>query len=237
MKNKQHIYVLPEAFLLDQNVPARWRVWAIINGFFVNGEKCWAGNEWIGEKIKSHKDTVSKAVKELEDLGIISCKRTRRTRTITPILKDEIGTNAYQEGPPTPISDRHQRLSNSVSNSESLISSSAETEPERILEKTDGEGNPIPGRAKKVPSVEKDVIAVFVMFSKLNSVWSEWSRIPAQRQAAKSLLEKHKLLGVQNLVTYYTSVKDDQFAPKIYSPYDLLNKFAKLKAYREKQRA
>lgn len=237
MKNKQHIYVLPEAFLLDQNVPARWRVWAIINGFFVNGEKCWASNEWIGEKIKSHKDTVSKAVKELEALGIISCKRTRRTRTITPILKDEIGTNAYQEVPPTPISDRHQRLSNSVSNSVSLISPSAEAETERVLEKTDGEGTPIPSRAKKAPSVERDVLAVFVMFSKLNPAWGGWRKVPAQREAAKSLLEKHKLIGVQNLVTYYTSIKNDQFAPKIYSPYDLLNKFANLKAYREKQRA
>lgn len=108
-----YTYTLPEEFIKDQSVPARWRVWAVINGFFITGQKCWASNEWIAEKIGSHKDTASQAVKELEELGIIRCDRGARSRDIYPM----IGDNAYQWSASAPISDRHQRLSNSVSNS------------------------------------------------------------------------------------------------------------------------
>lgn len=113
MNREPYTYSLPEQFLEDSSVPARWRVWAVINGFFINGGYCWASNGWIAERIKSHKDTVSQAVKELEDKKIIRCVRGARSRNIYPM----IGTNAYQWSAPTPISDRHQRLSNSVSNS------------------------------------------------------------------------------------------------------------------------
>ncbi len=60
---------MPEAFAKDQDVPARWRIWAVINGFFINRKKCWASNEWLGEQINAHKDTVSQGVKELEEMG------------------------------------------------------------------------------------------------------------------------------------------------------------------------
>jgi hypothetical protein len=52
----------------DQSVPARWRVLGYLNGFFINHRKCWASNETIAQAIGAHKDTVSQAVKELEDL-------------------------------------------------------------------------------------------------------------------------------------------------------------------------
>lgn len=118
--SKPYIYVMPQAFIEDIDVPARWRVWGYVNGFFVNNQTCWASNETIGEKIKAHKDTVSKAVGELEEIGLISCERTRRTRLISPIIRREIGTNAYQERGSTPISDRHERLSISDSISDSI---------------------------------------------------------------------------------------------------------------------
>lgn len=117
---KPHIYTMPEEFVKDSNVPARWRALAVLNGFFLNGKKCWASNEWIGKEIKAHKDSVSQAIKELEDLKLIRCERTRRTRLISQVLHPMIGDNTYQEGGPTPILDRPQRLSNSVSNAVSI---------------------------------------------------------------------------------------------------------------------
>lgn len=113
MQKQPFTYTLPEQFLTDQAVPTRWRVWAVINGFFISGQKCWASNEWIGEKVGAHKDTVSQAVKELESLKIIRCERGARSRSIFPM----IGDSAYQWSASAPISDRHQRLSISVSNS------------------------------------------------------------------------------------------------------------------------
>lgn len=117
IKKQPYTYTMPEAFLADQMVPARWRVLAVINGFFLNSQKCWASNEWIGQKIGAHSVTVSRAVKELEELKIVVCERTRRSRFIAPVMSEiSIGVNLRVT--PTTISDTHQRLSNSDSNSE-----------------------------------------------------------------------------------------------------------------------
>ena len=134
-----YIYTLPEAFIKDTEVPTRWRVWAVVNGFFVGGKKCWASNEWIGEQVKAHKDTVSQAVKELEALGYFLCERTARTRLISPGNPPMIGTDTYLRSVSTPISDRHERLSTSVSNSEKNTSASEDGRRAAILPTFGGE--------------------------------------------------------------------------------------------------
>lgn len=161
---------MPEAFVKDPNVPARWRILAIINGFFLNGQKCWAGNDYLAEKIGTHKDTVSQAVKELEDLKMIVCERTRRTRLIVPVLV-EIGVDAYLRQATAPISDRRQRLSISVSNSESkdenaashvFASKAPEDKPaeDYTVAPTDEEGNEQVSREKKPKREGKNKIAL-----------------------------------------------------------------------------
>ena len=112
-----YTYTMPEQFLTDSAVPARWRVWAILNGFFLNKMKFWGSNDWIGEKIGAHKDTISQAIKELEELNYIKCERTRRSRIVIDI-RTEIGDNAYLRPVLAPISDRRQRLTNTDSNAE-----------------------------------------------------------------------------------------------------------------------
>src|SRR5882724_4910342 len=107
MKYESSVYSMPQKFIEDLNVPARWRVLAVLNGFFINNNPCWASNEWIAEKIGAHKDTASQGVKDLENLGLIQVTRGPKTRSIVPM----IGTNAYLRSAPTPIIDRHQRLS------------------------------------------------------------------------------------------------------------------------------
>lgn len=120
MSRQPYSYTMPERFLTAQEVPAKWRIWAILNGFFINNQKCWASNEWFGEKLGIHKDTASRAIQELEEEGLIICTRTRRSRNIEPVLQiveSEIGTNVDLRSASTPISDRHTRRSISISNS------------------------------------------------------------------------------------------------------------------------
>lgn len=139
MEKQPRQYSLPEAFVKDPSVPIRWRVWAIINGFFINGQYCWASNEYLALQLKVHKDSVSQAIKELEEMEIVRCTRGARSRYIYPM----IGANAYQWSASAPISDRRQRLSISVSNSERETSVtyvprvySVEKEPDTKKERT-----------------------------------------------------------------------------------------------------
>lgn len=183
MSKTPYFYILPEQFIRDQAVPARWRVWAVVNGFLVNGQKCWASNEWIGEKIGAHKDTVSQAVKELETLNVIKCERTRRSRLIGPV-DVEIGTDTYHTEAPTPISDSAQRLSISISNSESKKAAKAAFPSFSVHSDTQ--------RAQKDPAPLKLREKLYDMFSKEYGVrpspnWGDYKRVEA---ALKHLTEK-----------------------------------------------
>lgn len=153
--NKEYTYSMPQSFLADKSVPVRWRVWAVINGFFIAGKEFWASNDWIGEQIGCHKDSVSQGVKELEDLGMMHSKRTRRSRVIYP-GNGEIGGSAYLRPSPAPISDRSERLSISDSISDSNVSA-LEDEPRaqaviEVSEDSDADGNlkrAVPGNKRK----------------------------------------------------------------------------------------
>lgn len=192
MSSKQNIYTLPEQFLHDTSVPARWRIWAILNGFFINGQKCWASNEWFAKQLKLHKDSVSQAMKELEDSGVIKCERTRRTRLVTPVLKTppEIGVDAYQKPGSTPISDRRQHLSISVSNSKSrkdfpskeksLLSEKNSTQLAEETREVDGDGMPLPPRRQagggqkrnaEIMSLTRRCVAMMAKELGVTAVW------------------------------------------------------------------
>lgn len=106
---------MPESFIKDQSVPARWRLLGIVNGFLLNGKPFYGSNEWLMEKLDCSEQTVSNAVAELERLGEINCERTRRSRVITRKLRDP-----NQLGSKTQVGssrDPNQLGTNSVSNS------------------------------------------------------------------------------------------------------------------------
>lgn len=97
----------------DQSVPARWRILGIVNGFHINGKDCYASNEWFMSKLGCSQQTVSNGVRELEELGEITCIRTKTKRLI-----QRKGTNELVGGyKRTRVSDPNQLVPNSISNS------------------------------------------------------------------------------------------------------------------------
>lgn len=231
---KPHIYTMPEAFIRDQEVPARWRLLALLNGFFLNNMKCWMSNEKLGQQLGCHENTVTRAVEELENLNIIRCERTRRSRLISSVLH-ETTIDSGLRPPSVPVSDHHQYISNSVTNSDK-IHSSAEAENDSDLEiEPDEDLVPTKKFGKRAePSVEKEVLTLFGWFSEINPAYLMWRRVPAQRDAAKQLLAKYGLEKTKVLFDYAVEVKDDPFAPHVTSPYELLTKLSKLRKYADK---
>lgn len=215
-----YIYTLPEQFLHDQSVPARWRVWAVINGFFVSGKTCWASNEWLGVQIKSHKDTVSQAVSELEDLGLMTCKRTARTRLISP-ADPMIGTDAYLRSVSTPISDRHQRLSTSDSNSDN-IPSVAEA-PRVVIISEREEREKIPARFPH----SKEVFGWFI------HPQPSWLSNKTERAHAEMLWNRGEK-DVRGILLFLEKNKGHEFCPQVTSPTDLERKWPAILAFAKK---
>jgi len=94
---KPYVYTMPESFMYDQSVPARWRLLGIINGFHINGLEFFATNEWVMKELDCSQQTVSTAIKELEKMGEIKIKRQGMNRIISRIFKSK-GTNQLVGG-------------------------------------------------------------------------------------------------------------------------------------------
>ena len=181
-----YIYTLPEQFIKDIEVPTRWRVWAVINGFFISGKMCWASNEWIGEQVKAHKDSVSQAVKELEKMGLLVCKRTARTRLISP-TDPMIGGTAYLDRRQHLSHDRHERLPISDSTSDSSNSFSAEAQKNEEERELTRELDEDADRSKRRVPPDKNCAAIV-----------EW----AEKRTGRRFPNKSKQLGmVKNMIT------------------------------------
>lgn len=114
-----HVYSMPEAFMQDQSVPARWRILGIVNGFAISGKSFYGSNKWLMQQLKCSEQTVSNAMEELEKMGEVRCERTRRSRMVYRTLRDpnQLGSRPK----PTRVSDPNQlgTISDSISDNRS----------------------------------------------------------------------------------------------------------------------
>ncbi len=83
------IYSMPEGFLTDQEVPVRWRILGILNGFHINGKDLYASNDWLARQLDCSERSISNGVKELETRGEVYCERTKTSRIIKRTLVDD----------------------------------------------------------------------------------------------------------------------------------------------------
>lgn len=239
--NKEYTYSMPESFLKDQSVPARWRVLGIINGFAIAGKPCYASNKWFSKELVCSIHTISNAFSELEEKEEIYCIRTRRTR-IAYRIKPEIEVGFHLRPQPTELSDGNQLNTISDSNSDSKLSESKDSrgghssfkDSETYTTELDGDGMPVrKSKAKPDKLPEAQIKSVFDLFTPTS--YSLLRRNKTQRDAVKGLLEAKGFKMVQNALGFYKEHKDEQFCPKgIVTPYDLSAKWDKLLEYKNK---
>lgn len=112
---EEYTYTMPEAFMKDKDVPVRWRILGIVNGFHLNGRSFYGSNKWLMKRLGTSQQAITKAIKDLEDMGEVSCERTQTTRIIHRQVK---GTTElvppYKLDASNPTS---QLVPNSISNS------------------------------------------------------------------------------------------------------------------------
>lgn len=246
------IYTMPESFLSDSEVPARWRVLGLINGFFINGRKFYGSNAWIAEKLKCSENTATNAIQELEELGLVSCERTSRTRLVSRVLmtptEQEIDPNQF--GSKEPL-DPNQLVPNSVSSN-----SVSKPMQNKILQKVsvvkkrssfrvydenkqydelpaiDADSGDFvdepPERTAKFPNAKE----IFSLFPVRSDFWKVNTSI---RGAAQRLFEQKGFDVVKRAMEFYNENKDEPFCPQIHSPKDLEEKWEKLKEFKNKK--
>lgn len=208
MSRQPYIYTMPESFLKDKSVPARWRVLGVINGFIINGGCFYGSNEWLMEQLGCTEPTVSAAFAELESLNLVDIRRTARSRKVYRKAHDpnELGSETQTE----PSHDPSQLGPNSVSNSEK--NSFADADAPQVVKVYEEEEGP-----QKKESRTKDKLAVYTLFSSREQPW--W-RHAHQKKAALALFD---LVGMDKLragVALMKEHSDDKYCPQAGTPYE-----------------
>lgn len=227
-----YTYSMPESFLKDKSVPARWRVLGVINGFILNGGCFYGSNEWLMEQLGCTEPTISAAFAELEKLNLVEIRRTARSRKVYRKAHDpnQLGSETQTE----PVHDPSQLVPNSVSNSEKNISASEDGQRGRYLsrEKPDfgGEGYEEDARPKGAPKNTKEMLRGYEIFTD-QPARKTWKLREIERESMKILLEEY---GHEKLVKRYAAVKahrHDQFCPLIKSPSTFLQLMPNLERF------
>jgi len=215
-----YIYTMPESFLKDKSVPARWRVLGVINGFLINGGCFYGSNEWMMEQLACSEQTVSNAFDELEKLGEVRIERTRRTRKVYRTLRDpsQLGSET-QVGS---LRDPSWFGTNSVSNSEK--NTSVATAPQDIvLGYETPEGEERPKSKPKYPNAK-------TVFSWFPNPEKSWNLNTTELKHAELLFERGEE-KVKKRLRFVRENADADFMPLINKPSDLERKWNDLTAY------
>lgn len=220
---KEYTYSMPESFMKDQSVPARWRVLGIINGFAIAGKPCYASNEWFMKELDCSQQTVSTAFKELEELGEIHCVRTKRTR-IAYRLKRETLTNLYLTYKSTCISDTNQLVPISDINSDNEIGEAKAPHILEVVEVSESETERKVRKGTKYPNAR----TVFSWFPKVEK---SWDMNVTELMHAELLFERGESAVRKALAFVKSHEEDENFNYKVIKPSDLERKWEDLKLY------
>lgn len=83
MKQPQ-VYTLPEQFIRDPSVPLKWKLYTIINGFWIAGKPVFASNRFFAEKLGCTERHIQDCLAELEKEHLITRHGKSQNRRIIP---------------------------------------------------------------------------------------------------------------------------------------------------------
>lgn len=78
------IYTLPEQFIEDKSVPLHWKLYTIVNGFWISGRPVFASNTYFAEKLRCTERNVQLCLAKLEEMGLLERIGQSQNRTIVP---------------------------------------------------------------------------------------------------------------------------------------------------------
>ena len=236
------IYSMPEGFLTDQEVPVRWRLLGILNGFHINGKDLYASNDWLARQLDCSERSISNGVKELEARGEVYCERTDRTRIIKRTLVDEsqggVANGFY------PPSKRLLPPSDTPLSSESIVNTPPNDDKnpvkgsKRLLPNSINADN-ILGATRMVTEIDEEKPSrtpkpkyphskeVFSWFPKPEK---SWALNTTELTHAELLFERGEE-RVKKALKFIQSNREDEFCPKVVKPSDLERKWNDITEY------
>lgn len=224
MNKQPHIYTMPEGFLTDPSIGVKWKLYAIINGFWISGKPVYGANKFFSDKLGVSERQIRNGLAQLEKDGYILRTIKGHNRTIQPggyIIEAEVRvplggseSSAAAEVRVPPIA---------VSISDNLILGGAVAPRENVMEVSDEK--PVK------PKADTSYLQVF-------ELWGDyplnWKRNRTEIDAAKNLLVETTIDEMRRVLKIYERFKGYEFCPAIHKPSDLDRKWDNLLDFRDK---
>lgn len=218
-KRQPYIYTLPEQFIEDKAVPRHWKLYALINGFWIAGKPVFASNGFFAEKLKCSERYVRECLETLEEMGVLRRIGKSQNRTIIP----GGGTSSSGQGG-TASSVREEPVVPhiSVSNSDSLIIS--ETVVSQVDELSEDEGRPKRVSRAQYPHSKEVFTTLFPA-----TYDPEWNSNTTQLRSSEAIYKKATVEDeFVDFVSWYKKHKEHEYFPQTDSPYEMNLKWPKI---------
>lgn len=156
MTRQPYIYTMPEGFMNDPSIGVKWKIYAIVNGFWISGKTCYAANKFFAEKLGVSERQVRNGFAQLEQDGYLERVIRGNSRIALPkgvVVEEEIPLPGGGSQSSAEAEARVPHISDSISdnkNTDSLRSSDSLQKVEEVDEESAG-----PAKAPKDPSLQK----------------------------------------------------------------------------------
>lgn len=215
MDRQPYIYTLPEQFINDSAVPLHWKLYTIINGFWISGKPVFASNAFFAEKLKCSERHIRSCLEKLEEMNLLERTGKSQNRTIVP--KGGSGSS-YQDG--TDSSVRAEPAVPHISDSNAVQLTGAK------MHKTFTVTDENPKEKKVTPEMQK----VFDLFS-FNPARLVWKGRVHQREAAKVLFDTFGSYELKQRLAVSQKYRNEPLCPQVDNPADFLEKMPKLETF------
>lgn len=203
----------------DDSVPTHWRLYGLINGFWISGKTIYATNSWLAEQLKCSERHVSRSLEILEKLGLLTRNIEGFKRLILPGgMTSGVRGGRHPASGGDDVGRQHT--------SDNILSDNIHSEAE-LREVKEDDSPKKESRAKYPHSKE-----VFALWGKYPRVWERNTTI---LKAAEDIYSEIGMDEARYVVTeWYPKHKDIEFCPQFNDPHEFLLKYAKLEAFSKK---
>lgn len=203
---------MPEAFMQDVSVPVKWRLYGLINGYWINGLPVFASNNFFADKLKCTSRHISRALEELENDKLLTRNVQGYKRLI---LQGGMTPDVMGGGHGGSIKHDVGGHPNAISNAIN-ITSEIGISREPIKEEED--------KPQKTDRRVKDKETIYALFASKKQPWMMHSQ---QREAALRLFDRG-VERIQRGLTVMSENEDNQFCPQASTPFEYEKKLPSL---------
>ena len=189
----------------------------------------------IAKELNVSKPTVLKHIKELKEFGYLISKKLSNGRIlykiIFPPIEPEESIFTLAEKPKSKkatVKKSHSEKSLPISNKEFKVIKSISNKDSKVKTLQ---------RSNFIRSKDFEVKSVIRLWKDINPMYSEWYSNKTQQRAILGLIEAIGVLEVRKLVLDIPRLCSKPYYPKITTPLELKNNYAKLKQLEEQEKA